>query len=164
MRYKSSILTFNGVINWWENPHKKKLLKAISLPKVLLSISSAHFFFAWRKSITVWRDGNWVALKMKKKNYATNGLCSIKKKLCGYVVLRVVVWVKSLRMCLWARKKNVRNSSMTHTNVQQRCNSDVREHMSVRLATTCAPFLRLSISNWFFIFFHWRSMPFFTSI
>lgn len=137
-----------------EKIHTKKTPQGNFLAESSALDFFSTFFFAWRKSITVWRDGNWVALKMKKKkNYATNGLCSIKKKLCGYVVLRVVVWVKSLRMCLWARKKNVRNSSMTHTNVQQRCNSDVREHMSVRLATTCAPFLRLSISNWFFFFF-----------
>lgn len=80
MRYKSSILTFNGVINWWENPHKKKLLKAISLPKVLLSISSAHFFFLHGENRL--RCGEMeigLLWKWKKKNYATNGLCSIKK-------------------------------------------------------------------------------------
>lgn len=151
MRYKSSILTFNGVINWWENPHKKNSSRQFPCRKFCSRFLQHIFFLHGENRLRCGEMEIGLLWKWKKKkNYATNGLCSIKKKLCGYVVLRVIVWVKSLRMCLWARKKYVRNSSMTHTNVQQRCNSDVREHMSVRLATTCAPFLRLSISNWFF--------------
>lgn len=153
MRYKSSILTFNGVINWWENPHKKNSSRQFPCRKFCSRFLQHIFFLHGENRLRCGEMEIGLLWKWKKKKLCDERFVLNKKKLCGYVVLRVVVWVKNLRMCLWARKKNVRNSSMTHTNVQQRCNSDVREHMSVRLATTCAPFLRLSISNWFFFFF-----------
>lgn len=136
-----------------EKIHTKKTPQGNFLAESSALDFFSTFFFCMEKidyGVERWKLGCFE--NEKKKKLCDERFVLNKKKLCGYVVLRVVVWVKNLRMCLWARKKNVRNSSMTHTNVQQRCNSDVREHMSVRLATTCAPFLRLSISNWFFFF------------